>query len=112
MVSIRHVEIELHIRVSRPKGTKCASGGRGRVREIAPCKGDVTVHVRAAVHPRGWFYRHEFGGRASDQLVSERWEGVSGSFRERGAVKRLALTQETLDEVGKGGEIIHPLPPP
>ena len=111
-MSIRHVELELHIRVRRLKGTERTRGGRVRVGEVAPCKVDIRVHVRAAAHPQGWFDRHELGGRAGDQLVAERWKGVSGSFREREVVERLTLAQETLDEVGKRGEVIHPLPPP
>jgi hypothetical protein len=71
-VAIRHVEIELQIRVRRPKGTKLARGGRVRVREVAPCKGDVRVHVSAAVHAWGWFDRHELGAGAGDQLVAKR----------------------------------------
>ena len=57
MVSIRHVEIELHIRARRPKRTECARSSRIRVGEVAACKGDVRIHVLvgAAAHPRGWF---------------------------------------------------------
>ena len=102
MMSIRHVEIELQIRVRRPKGTERTCGGRVRVREVAPCKGDIWVHVHAAADPRGWFDRYQLGGRAGDQLVAEHLENVSGLFRERGVVERLTLAQETLDDVGKG----------
>ena len=90
MVSVRHVENGLHIRVRRPKGTERARGGRVRVGEVAACKGDVRVHVGAAAHPRGWLDRYELGGRASDRLVAERWEDVSASFTKRGAVEMLA----------------------
>ena len=112
MVSIRNVELDLHICVRRLKGAVRTSGGRVRVREVAPCKGDVWAHVRAAAQPRGWFERHQLGGRAGDQLVAEHLENVSVSFRERGVVERLTLAQETLDDIGEWGEVIHPLPPP
>ena len=111
MVSIRHVELDLHIRVRRLKGTVCTSGGRVRVGEVPPCKGDVRVQVRAAAQPRGWFDRHELGGRAGDQLVAKRWEDLSVSFRSE-VVERLTLAKETLGDVGKGGDVVHPLPPP
>ena len=61
MVSIRHVEPELHIRVRRPKGAERARGGRVRIGEVATCKGDVRVHVRTAAHARGRFDHHELG---------------------------------------------------
>ena len=112
MVSIRHVELELQVRVRRLIGTERARGGRVRVGEVAACKGDVRVHVGAAAHPRGWLDRYELGGRAGDQLVAERWEEVSVSFRKRGAVGNLTLAQETVDDVGEGGDVVHPLPPP
>ena len=66
MMSIRHVEVELHIRVRRPKGTECARSGRIRIGEVATCKSDVGVHVGAATHSRRWVDRHELGGRAGE----------------------------------------------
>ena len=72
MMSVRHVEPELDVRIRRPKRTERARSCRARVNEVSACKSDVRVHVGAAAEPHGWLDRHELGGHAGDQLLANR----------------------------------------
>ena len=93
MVIIRDIKA-LHHKLVRGSHRAELTPGRGiRVGEVSTREGYVRVHVLAAWHVRGRDDGDVLNGRTFDLLTTQ------------------CLTQDTFDEVGVGGDIVHPLPP-
>jgi len=93
VVRILNVEPSRHVLVSSPEGAEqtCRSGVR--VSEITASKRYELVHIFATSGSTGRIYRNELMRSTVNVLVTD------------------SLTEQTFDEVGKRGNMVHPLPP-
>ena len=113
MVRVEDVEAEAQEAVRRAERAVLAVAGRVRVREVPARHRDVRAHVLRARLSGGRLDRHELDRGTYDRHLANSCEDTGELVSRSGLLgsDKLTLSEKRLDEIGIGGDAVHPLPP-